>query len=380
MELYSGVLNHTVTKEMIDSFLLWAVAQKASDVVLVADNPVWVQIHGKWLKSTSLALTDGETLSLLAEFTEQPQAGARVKSGESLDFAYSIRIGRGHSQRFRVNATHTNKGIYMVMRVLPSELPQLKDQGLSLSLVDKLFPSSGLVICSGVMGSGKTTLLIATLVEATRTQGRQILSLEEPIEYDLSSIPHEELSAPVAQSCIGLDVRSWAAGVRSMTRRKGEMVLVGEARDLETLSNMLGAVEQGVTAYTTVHAPDVPQTITRIVNAFPEEERPSVAAVLVANLRLIIHQRLVPRVDKEGRVALREFLVFDESIRQELYVTPYREIVPAIRKLVDTHGQSLSADAEDKFNHNIISNDSYLAIAHEQRVNRESILHESAAS
>lgn len=365
---YHGQLNHTVTQEMFDGLLLWAVEHNASDIVLNPEDPVWVQIHGEWKIVNTLRITDAETAALVCDFTGQSQASSRVQTGQSLDFAYMIRTGRGISQRFRVNATKTSKGIYIVMRALPRILPRLEDLKLEENLQQAIYPHCGLVIASGSMGSGKSTLLAGILNTAARTLGRQILTLEEPIEFDLSSIPAEERTAPVGQSAIGLDIPTWGDGVRTMTRRKGEIVLVGESRDRETLSNMITAVEQGVTAYSTVHANDVPQTITRIVNAFDEAERPTIAAVLKANLRLIVHQRLIKRVDTEGRVPLREFLVFDEAIRQLLYQTPYHNLIPVVRELVEKHGQSLVFDAKNKFEQGMISQESYNAVKHEQEV------------
>lgn len=180
--------------------------------------------------------------------------------------------------------------------------------------------------------------------------------------------------APIAQSQIHTDVPDWPSGVRSMTRRKGEIVMVGECRDRETLSALLSCAEQGVTVYTTVHAQDVPQTVTRMVDAFPWEERAQAASVLRANLRLIVHQRLVPRVRTEedvragvpGRVALREYLAFGEDERQYLYTVPLQDLIPAVRRLVTGRGHSLLADAREKYREGSISRPVLAAIEQEQ--------------
>lgn len=369
--VYEGPMLNPVTPEMLDGLLLWAAELGASDVILCPDDPFWVQLHGVWHKVTTLCLTAAETAALVCALAGQPQASSRIQTGQSIDFAYLIRIGRGQSQRFRVNATNTGKGIYIVMRSLPRALPLLEDLHLEPELVRAMYPPCGLVIASGVMGSGKSTLLAGVLHTAVREHGRQVLTLEEPIEFDLGAIPHQERSAPVGQSNVGIHVPAWSDGVRTLTRRKAEIVLVGEARDRETLSHMIAAVEQGVTAYSTVHAQDVPQTITRIVNAFDEEERPSIASVLKANLRLIIHQRLVARIDRPGRVALREYLIFDEGIRQLLYRTSYQQLIPVVRALVNERGQSLSADAGRKREQGVIARETYDAILHEQQSSQE---------
>lgn len=370
---YDGHFEHTVTQEMFDGLLLWAVENGASDVVLNPDDPVWTQIHGRWAQATTLRVTEAETSSLICLFTGQSQAAARVHTGNSLDFAYQIRISRNCAQRFRVNATKTSRGIYIVMRALPRNLPLIGELHLEPALEAAFYPDCGLVVASGVMGSGKSTLLAGVLHTAVLTKGRQILTLEEPIEFDFTSIPAENRTAPVGQSNIGMDIPTWNDGVRTMTRRKAEIVLVGEARDRETLANMITAVEQGVTAYSTVHAHDVPQTITRIINAFEEVERPSIAAVLKANLRLCVHQRLVRRADADGRIALREFLVFDEGIRRLLYTTTYGNLIPVVRDLVEKKGQTLVSDARRKYEKGIISEEIYESIKHEQEVSDDNL-------
>jgi len=385
--LYPGTLQHQLTGEMANDLLLWAVQNRASDVVFRADDPPWIQVDGQWYPTArTFEVTEAETGVLTNHFAGQSHKAANVQAGRSADFAYSLRIPgeRGKALRFRVNVTGTNAGHYIVMRSLPDKLPLVEDLGLEKEILDNIYPPNGIVIISGVMGSGKSTLLAGVIHSAIRKKefggleiGRQILTLEQPIEFDFASIPHKMRCAPLAQSEVEQHVTSWAAGVRSMTRRKGEIVMVGEARDRETIEAMISVVEQGVTAYATVHAQDVPQTLTRIVNAFPEEERPSVASVLKANLRLLIHQRLVPRINRTeedirngvpGRIALREYLVFDESLRLAMYKTTYDALIPTVREMVRDQGQQLMADAKNKYEAGLIGRETYEAIKHEQEV------------
>jgi len=378
--LYPGEMIHTVTQDMCDNLLVWAVEKhRASDIVFSPADPIWMQVDGHWTCCTDLPLTKGEVSELVNGFSGQPHQAGNVQTGKSIDFAYSIRVSRGLMQRFRVNVTNSNKGPYIVMRSLPTRIPLVEDLFLEEEILRNLYPNCGLVIVSGVMGSGKSTLLAGAIHTAIRTLGRQILTLEQPIEFDFSNISHQERTAPITQSGVGQHVESWEAGVRSMTRRKGEIVMVGEARDPETLESMFWAVEQGVTAYSTVHAQDVPQTVTRIVNAFPEEERPAKASILKANSRLLIHQRLVPRIGRTqeeisrgvpGRIALREFLVFTEDIRRRLYRVSYADLIPTIREMVSLKGQSLLQDATKKHRQEMISDESFEAIRDEQEASK----------
>ncbi|MBQ7609228.1 MAG: Flp pilus assembly complex ATPase component TadA [Desulfovibrionaceae bacterium] len=374
--LYPGVLRHTVTREMVNDFLLWAVSVRASDIVFRADDPPWIQVDGRWFAvSDHFTLSFGETQLLTNLFSGQEHKAGNVQRGMSADFAYSVRVSecRGLMQRFRVNVTASNAGHYIVLRALPTALPSLSDCGLPDDLVRHCYPHNGLVLISGVMGSGKSTLLAALLHAAIVKRscgglgiGRHILTLEHPIEFDLTRIPHASRSAPITQSEVEAHVSSWPLGVRSMTRRKGEIVMVGEARDQETLRAMLTIAEQGVTCYATVHAQDVPQTITRIVNTFPLEERAPIAAALKANLRLILHQRLVPG-KSTGRVALREYLVFDEALRMQLYATPYEALIPTVRAKVEERGRTLIADCTEKYAAGLLRDETYASLVQEQR-------------
>ncbi len=374
-------LVHELAFDQLERLLLWCVDQRASDIVFCPNDPVWMQVDGVWHMITDSVLNDAETQMVVNETSGQSNRAGLVKTGRSIDYACALRIPGQKilRQRFRVNATSSVKGVYVVMRVLPRLLPRLEDmEGLNERFQRALFPESGLVVVSGVMGSGKSTLLAAILHEAVKSRavGRQILTLEDPLEFDFSTIDAHDRVAPVTQSTVHVDVEDWPSGVRTLTRRKGEIVMVGECRDRETVAALLSTVEQGVTAYTTVHARDVPQTLTRMINAFPEEERSSMAAVLLANARVLVHQRLVRRDPKAvregvpGRVALREILVLDEGHRRELLRLPLARLPEAMRALVDAEGQSLLADARAKFALGVIPEEVLSAIVREYEVER----------
>ena len=373
---FPSPLRHEITQEQWEEILTWCAEQQASDIVLCPDDKIWMQKDGVWFAVTDSCITDAEIQYMVNVTSGQSNRAGYVRAGHSLDYAFGLRVPgqRGVRQRFRVNATSSNKGIYVVLRILPRTIPVLEDMHLPDDLVQNLYPEAGLVVISGVMGSGKSTLLAAALNRALLPSGpaRQILTLEDPIEFDFSSIPCQERSAPITQSAIGTDVEDWAGGVRTLTRRKGEIVMVGECRDRETISSLLSTVEQGVTAYTTVHAQDVAQTLTRIIHLFRKEERDSAMAVLFANIRLIIHQRLVPRKrteeKKTGRIALREYLACDRAIRTLLYELDAARLIEGVRSLVGTYGHSLLQDAREKHASGLIDDDVLLGIVREQEV------------
>lgn len=380
-------LIHELDSAQVERLLLWCVEERASDVVFCPGDPVWMQVDGVWHAVTDTVLTDSETMTIVNASAGQSNRAGLVKAGRSLDYAWSLAVPglRLVRQRFRVNATATTKGVYVVMRALPRDLPRLEDmEGLAPDLREALFPQSGLVVVSGVMGSGKSTLLAAVLREAVlgKHRGRQILTLEDPVEFDFGVLLHGERSAPLAQSAVHLDVENWPDGVRTLTRRKGEIVMVGECRDRETIAALLSTVEQGVAAYTTVHAQDVPQTLARMIHVFPEDERAAVSSVLKANARVLVHQRLVPRrpdpswlgLPREkrppGRVALREHLVLTDSLRRHLLTVSDDRLVPEVRTLVEEKGTPLAADARRHFERGAIDRETYAAVTGEPEQTR----------
>ena len=368
---FPETLVHEIGQEQLERLLLWCVEMRASDIVFCPGDPVWLQRDGMWFPVTDTPLNDAEIQAIVNTTSGQSNRAGLVKTGHSIDYAATVRIPgqRVLRQRFRVNATSSNKGLYVVMRVLPGSIPRLDDmEGLTSAQKKALFPEAGLVVVSGVMGSGKSTLLAAILHEASLKSGRQILTLEDPIEFDFSQLPIEERAAPITQSAVHIDVEDWASGVRTLTRRKGEIVMVGECRDRETIRALLTTVEQGVAAYTTVHAQDVPQTITRMVNAFPEDKRAGVASVLCANVRVLIHQRLVPRAPKAmapgvpGRVALREILVLDRELGKGLCTLPLQDLLPTLNRMVREHGQSMEEDAAAKLHEGLIGRETFAMV------------------
>ena len=368
---FPETLVHEIGQEQLERLLLWCVEMRASDIVFCPGDPVWLQQDGVWFPVTDTPVNDAEIQAIVNLTSGQSNRAGLVKTGHSIDYAATVRIPgqRVLRQRFRVNATSSNKGLYVVMRALPRSIPRLNDmEGLTKAQKKALFPEAGLVVVSGVMGSGKSTLLAAILHEASLKSGRQILTLEDPIEFDFSQLSIEERAAPITQSAVHIDVEDWASGVRTLTRRKGEIVMVGECRDTETIRALLTTVEQGVAAYTTVHAQDVPQTITRMVNAFPEDERAGVASVLCANVRVLIHQRLVPRAPEAvapgipGRVALREILVLDRELGKSLCTLPVQDLLPTLARMVREHGQSMEEDAKAKLNAGLISRETFAMV------------------
>jgi defect-in-organelle-trafficking protein DotB len=265
----------------------------------------------------------------------------------------------------------TGGGASIVMRSIPSLPPKIEDLGIEPEIMEAATPNNGLVLVTGVMGTGKSTLLSSVLRYIRENQPRNILTYEAPVEFDLMGIPNP--CGPLAQASIPEHLTNFNRAAPNSARRAADVVLIGESRDVETLRGMIEMAEIGVAAYSTVHTRGVAETPTRIINVFPADMQNQIASTLLASLRLIVQQRLLSST-KGGRIALREFLVFDAAIRQELFGIPVNGLIPAIQAMVESRGRTILQDAEEKYSQGLIYKEDYEAIRHEQEMKKEDVL------
>ena len=354
----------------INALLLWATNKGMSDLCLRSGLPAWMRLNGTWRQVTRRTITADELLSALERLTKNNSVAALIKSGQSdYDFAHAIEESRGLRRRYRGNATPVADGyatgVKIVFRAIPSVPPALEDLNVEPAILDYATPANGLVLVTGVMGSGKSTLLAALLRSIIEKGGRHVCTYEAPIEFDFDAIP--QAGGPVSQSTVPEHLGSFLTATRNSTRTAPDVVLIGESRDPETLRGMIESAEIGVAAYSTVHTRSVPETLSRIINVFPFEERLQITATLLSSLRLIISQRLVPLPNDSGRVALREYLAFTPEIREALLDTPPERLIPKTEELLALHGQRIQDAAERAFADGKISRDKYLAIQMERK-------------
>ncbi|MCP3944998.1 MAG: Flp pilus assembly complex ATPase component [Desulfobacteraceae bacterium] len=351
----------------LNNLLLWATKLKASDVELKPGTPIWMRIHGKWQTITKRPLKSEEIFYLMDEITRDRSCAAKVQSGIPQDFSYEIKIDRVSKQGFRGNASACKDGWsiggVITLRINPSIPPTIKDLEVEQELIEAATPDNGLVLVTGVMGSGKSTLIAALLRHIIETQPRSVSTYEDPIEFDLTTIPNP--MGPVTQAEIPVHLSKFAESSRNAARRATDIILYGEARDLETMSGMLESAELGVAAYATVHTRSVAETPARIINKFPDDIQNQVATTLIAGLRLIIQQRLLPRIGG-GRIAIKEFLTFDQDMRIQLAKTPIARLIPALEEMLHQKGQPLLVDAQKKFKMGLIHEEDYLKILKEK--------------
>jgi len=348
----------------IEEVLAYCTELGASDITFQTNEPIIAEIHGKLYKLTKRKLSQAEVGDLLNSIYG-PNGTTQILSGTDVDTHYEFRPSRTARFRFRVNGTgcqvEGHPGIQLTLRTIPTSPPDLSDLHLPPTVLKALAPPDGVVYVTGATGAGKSTLLAAIIKEIAQDPDshRKILTYEAPIEFVFDAI--EKPTAIVSQSEIPRHLPNFAAGVRNALRRKPRLILVGESRDTETISAVIEAALTGHPVYTTLHSTGVAETIRRLVGTFPSEERHGRTLDIIETIRLVISQKLVPTVDGK-RVALREFLIFTEDIRDELLTIDPEKVTALTRKLVKEKGQPLLLDAQQKFEEGIIPEREYQLI------------------
>jgi defect in organelle trafficking protein DotB len=345
----------------IDELLVYAQHINASDITIQSSSTIMAEVFGKLYHITRHKLSNAETGDLLNAIYG-PNGTTQIMRGTDLDTHYEVRPNRNERFRYRVNGTGIyvdgHEGIQITIRTIPSTPPDLSALGLPQAIIDAVAPSDGVVYVTGATGSGKSTLLASIIKSLAKDplSNRKILTYEAPIEfvYDAIDMP----SSIVSQSEIPKHLPSFAAGVRNALRRKPHGILVGESRDTETISAVLEAALTGHPCWTTLHSNGVAETIRRLVGSFPKEERTGRTIDIIETMRLIIWQRLVPSIDGK-RIALREYLVFDEALRDRLLDSDPDKITATTRDLVQQYGQPMQTDVEEKYQAGLISERTY---------------------
>ena len=283
----------------IKELLKKAYEKQASDLHITADSPPILRINGKLRPESNNLLSNKDTEQIAKEIVDETKWTRFVESGE-LDFAHQL---EGVS-RFRVNMFRQRDAISIVFRVIPSEIPSLWELNMPSILEEFAEKPQGLFLVTGPTGSGKTTTLAAMIDYINGKETKHIITLEDPIEYE-----HHHRRSIVNQREIGVDTNDFSSGLRAALRQDPDVILVGEMRDLETISTAITAAETGHLVLATLHTSSAVQTINRIIDVIPPYQQDQVRTQLSMVLAGILSQRLIPTLDGTGRVAATEVLV-----------------------------------------------------------------------
>ena len=339
----------------------------ASDITFQTDECVKAEVHGRFHSVTRRRL-DNTELQTVINMIYGSNASTEIKCGRDVDTAYSFKIDRTKNYRFRVNATGGevmgNDGMQITVRTIPGVPPKMEDLSVEQAIIDNFVPKQGLVLVTGATGSGKSTLLSANIrsILENPDSHKKIVTYESPIEFVYADVIKP--SSTIFQTEIPRHLPSFADGIRNALRRAPKIILLGEARDADTIERSVEAAVTGHLVYTTVHSSGVAETVQRMAVTFPGQERMSRTIDIVESLRMVVSQQLVTRVDGKGRVALREFLVFDSELRERLVKNDdLSRMVTQIRDMVREYGQTMETSARRYFDDDLISARDYELVA-----------------
>ena len=289
----------------VDELLNEMVSRNASDLHIKAGSPPVVRVDGELHLLDEPVLSPEDTKDAAASIMTDKQI-RRFSEHNEIDFAYSA-VGIG---RFRVNIYRQRGSISIAMRQVATQIPSFESLKLPDIIKRLALEPRGLVLVTGTTGSGKTTTLAAMIDHINNTLRRHIVTIEDPIE-----VLHKDRKAVINQREIGLDTESYASALKYVLRQDPDDILIGEMRDVETVSAALTAAQTGHFVMSTLHTIDATETINRIIDFFPLHQQKQIRIMLAGTLRGIISQRLLPRADGQGRVPAVEVMVMTSRIR-----------------------------------------------------------------
>jgi twitching motility protein PilT len=283
----------------IDAFFRLMYSQGASDLHMVAGSPPCLRIQGDMEPVKYHELTHDELMDMLSEITP-PQKLEEFKETGDVDFAYEL---PGVS-RYRVNLFRHAHGVGSVFRQIPSKIMTIEQLGLPSISRRFAMMEKGLVLVTGPTGSGKSSTLAAIVDYANKNRRDHIITIEDPIEFK-----HRRINCLISHRELGPHTRSFSAALRGALREDPDIILVGEMRDLETITLALEAAATGHLVFATLHTPSATKTVDRIIDVFPADAREQVRTTLAESLKGVISQALCKRIDSRGRIAALEIMV-----------------------------------------------------------------------
>ncbi|MCQ4088773.1 type IV pilus twitching motility protein PilT [Saccharibacillus sp. JS10] len=283
----------------IEELLRQMHAKGASDLHIAVGAPPSVRVHGSLMPLSDESVTPVEAEKMANDLLGEERSRAFRTEGE-LDFAYAL----PGADRFRINVYRQKGYAAISARSIPEKIPTMDQLGLPESLATLAHRPQGLILVTGPTGSGKSSTLAAMIQDVNSKSSKHIVTLEDPIEF-----MHEHRKSLVHQREVGLDTASFADGLRAALRQDPDVILVGEMRDLATISAAITAAETGHLVLATLHTTDAPKTIDRIIDAFPGDQQPQVRTQLASVLTAVISQRLLPNRGGQGRTCVTEVLI-----------------------------------------------------------------------
>jgi twitching motility protein PilT len=342
----------------LDNLLRHIIENKASDLHLAVGVPPLMRVHGDMTPIPGFDVLTEEVLDEgLRSILTSVQQVAYDRDWE-LDLAYTL----GDEARFRVNILRTKGTMGAVFRFIPYDILPLESLGLPTVLYNFAALPRGLVLITGPTGSGKSTTLASLIDRANRTRNGHIITIEDPIEF-----LHPHRSCVVTQREVGSDTRSFGEALKHVLRQDPDIILIGELRDLETISIALTAAETGHLVFATLHTQSAQDTVNRMIDVFPANQQQQIRSQLAATLRGIVCQTLVKRKDGTGRAAASEILVVNSAIASMIRRDETHQIHQALQSGAELGMQTLNQHLAELVAKGVIEREAAEEVATDQK-------------
>ncbi len=292
-------------ENQIDRYFQYLVTHGGSDLHLSQGQPPKIRVHGSITAIPDEPVLTGESLGSMMREIASEKGWQHYEECGDLDFAYAM----DDDSRFRCNYLKQSHGYASVFRLIPTKIASLDELGIPEVVKSFGHIRSGLVLVTGPTGSGKSTTLAALIDYININFSRHIVTIEEPIEF-----VHRNKRSIITQREVPIQTPSFADGLRAALREDADIVLVGEMRDLDTISLALTAAETGLLVFGTLHTNNARKTVDRLIDVFPADQQSQIRTMLAASLRGVVAQLLCKRSDKPGRVAVNEIMVSNSSV------------------------------------------------------------------
>lgn len=337
----------------IDDLLRLVVERGASDLHLAVGVPPILRVDGQLIPTNYEKLTPQDSQRLVYDILTDEQI-QRFEANLELDFSYSV----AKVSRFRVNIFRDRGTVASAFRVIPARIPTIRELGLPLILEELTRKPRGLILVTGPTGSGKSTTLAAMVNQINSERSVHVITIEDPIEY----LHHHKLSI-INQRELGQDTKSFANALRAALREDPDVILVGEMRDLDTISTAITCAETGHLVLATLHTINAPQTVDRIVDVFPPEQQEQIRFMLSNNLEAVLCQQLLPRAGMPGRVCAMEIMIASPAIRNLIREAKAHQITSVIQTSANLGMQTMDQSLRDLYQKGLISYDEALSRA-----------------
>ncbi|MEW5921997.1 MAG: type IV pilus twitching motility protein PilT [Bacillota bacterium] len=322
-----------------DQLLRATVERGGSDMHLTVGVPPQARIHGDLIAFDYPPLYPKDVEALIYSILDEQQV-KRLQEKWELDFSYSV----PGVARFRGNIMFQRNSMSAVFRVVPFDIPDFDKLGMPPAVRQICDLTRGLVLVTGPTGSGKSTTLAAVLNIINRERCENIVTVEDPIEF-----LHKHMKSTIRQREVGIDTHSFADALRHVLRQDPDVILIGEMRDLDSISIALTAAETGHLVFSTLHTQTAPLTVSRIVDVFQDHRREQVRQQLANSLRAVVCQQLLPTADGKGRVAAVEFMVDTPAVRNMIREGKDHQLYSAIQTGQAQGMQTLDRALHDLF-------------------------------